>query len=63
MNNWAKTTILLSALQERYNSMHIIRDRTHTTSIWLLWILLWISGWIIQEKISFLCYEKISFII
>lgn len=62
MNREDKINILISALWERYNSIHIIRERVHSTSIWLLWLLLWISGWIIQSKIDFSCKKKLFFI-
>lgn len=55
--------ILIFWLEERYKSIHIIRDRVHTTSIWLLWILLWLSWTVIKLDIKFTCYEKIFFLI
>lgn len=55
--------ILLFALQERYNSIHTIRDRIQSISLWLLWIILWVSWWIVQKNISFYCNEKTIVII
>ncbi len=51
------------ALQERYASIHNLRDRIQSITLWLLWILLWVSGWIIQSKMHFKCSEKIFFLI
>lgn len=63
MTNENKIPVLISWLEERYKSIHIIRNRVHTTSIWLLWILLWVSWWIIKTNMIFSCNEKIYFII
>jgi len=63
MNNEYKISILISGLEERYKSIHVIRNRVHTTSIWLLWILLWTSWWIVKTNIIFNCYEKAYFIV
>ena len=41
------------ALDERYRSIHIIRDRVHKTCTWTLGVLILIAGWIVQSKISF----------
>lgn len=54
--------ILLSGLEERYSSLHIIRERVHSTSIWLLWILLWVSGTIIKIDFDVCFLEKIFLI-
>lgn len=51
------------ALQERYTALHNLRDRIQSITLWILWILLWISGWLVQAKISFTCKEKIFFLI
>lgn len=50
--------ILLSQLQERYHSMHLMRERIQTLSLRILWILLWVSWWLTQNKLSFNCCEK-----
>lgn len=55
--------VLLHALSERYSSIHIIRERVHSTSIWLLWILLWLSWATINLDFTFSCLEKIIFLI
>ena len=54
---------LLIGLQERYSSIRSLRDRIQSITLWLLWILLWVSGWIIQSKTHFKCNEKLFFII
>jgi hypothetical protein len=57
------TEVLLAALEERYSSIHNLRDRIQSITLRILWILLWISGWIIQSKTNFNCNEKIFFMI
>lgn len=54
---------LLSALQERYNSMHNMRERVQNISLRLLWILLGVSWWIAQSNILFNCDEKIVIVL
>ncbi|MES2622937.1 MAG: hypothetical protein V4576_00855 [Patescibacteria group bacterium] len=63
VNNEKKVDILISALEERYDSIHRIRDRVQTTSVWILGILTSISGWLIQSKVSLTCSEKCIYII
>ncbi|MCC6520855.1 hypothetical protein IT403_02655 [Candidatus Nomurabacteria bacterium] len=58
-----KIDILISALEERYQAMHNIRDRVQNTGIWILGILGSIGGWIIQSDISFSCIEKKFYIL
>jgi len=61
LNNEQKTTILLSALEERYNSIHIIRDRVQNTCIWTLGLLLTAAGWLVQSTTVLTCKQKIIF--
>lgn len=58
-----KVEILISALDERYKSIHIIRDRVQSTGIWILGILGSASAWIIQSGIVLSCLEKNLFLI
>lgn len=58
-----KNGILLSALAERYNSIHIIRERVQNTCIWTLGILLAVSGWFVQTDKTFTCLEKQLFVL
>lgn len=44
-----KADILISALEERYNSMHKIRDRVQGIGIWALGLMLGAGGWLIQS--------------
>jgi hypothetical protein len=48
-----KTDILLKALDERYKSIHIIRERVQTVSIWILGFLISGASWIYQSEINF----------
>jgi hypothetical protein len=56
-------TILLAALQERYNSIHIIRERVQNMSLRIMGILFWSSGWIIQSNICLSLCEIIFAVI
>lgn len=53
LNNKQNNEILLVVLKERYESVHKIRERVQTVSIWSLGLLLGASGWIIQSKTKF----------
>lgn len=48
-----KVDILLSAVEERYNAMHKIRERVQSIGLWSLGILFSAGGWIIENKVSF----------
>lgn len=48
-----KIDILLNALDERYKSIHIIRERVQTVSIWILGFLIAGAGWVYQSNIYF----------
>lgn len=52
--------LLMFQLKERYESMHLLRDRIQTISFWILWILLWISWWLTQWNLKLNCIEKSS---
>ncbi|MFA5086478.1 MAG: hypothetical protein WC468_02740 [Candidatus Paceibacterota bacterium] len=58
LNKDNKINILLSALEERYNSLSTIRERTHNIGIWSLGILLGASGWLIESGITLSILEK-----
>ena len=53
----SKIDILLKALDERYKSIHIIRERVQTVSIWILGFLIAGAGWIYQSNIYFKLIE------
>jgi hypothetical protein len=54
-----KINVLIHALDERYKSIHTIRERVQTVSIWILGILLGASGWLFQSNTCFSLYQKI----
>lgn len=58
-----KIEILISALNERYQSIHNIRDRVQNTGIWILGILSSISGWLIQSNVYLTCFNKIIYLL
>lgn len=58
-----KLIILLNALDERYKSMHIIRERVQVISIWILGFLITGSAWIYQSEICFILIEKVILVI
>lgn len=58
-----KLTILLAALEERYRSLHIIRDRVQNVCIWTLGVLLAASGWLVQSDVILSCRHKIAYVI
>lgn len=45
--------ILISALEERYNSTHKIRERVQNICVWSLGLLVAASGWLVQSKAHF----------
>jgi hypothetical protein len=59
MNEQQKIDTLLIALQERYTSVHTIRERVQTVSLWILGLLLATSGWLFQSDICFDSIQKI----
>lgn len=56
-----KVQILLHALEERYKSIHIIRERVQNVSLWVLGLFITAGGWILQSTTSFLIIEKVFF--
>ena len=58
-----KISILISALEERYNSIHVIRDRIQTVSLWIMGLLIWWAWWIFQSELVLECEEKIFLIL
>ena len=55
--------ILLSALKERYDSIHVIRKRTQDVCVAALGILFGFSGWLIQSGIVLSQVQKIIYIV
>lgn len=60
MNDQQKLDVLIQALQERNASVHTIRERIQTVSLWMLGLLLASSGYIFQSNICFGKVEKIA---
>ncbi len=53
-----KLNVLLHALEERYKSIHIIRDRVQNISVWILGLFVTAGGWLIQSNTSLMIKEK-----
>ena len=51
--------ILISQLEERYRSIHIIRERAQNISLWVLGIFATAAGWLIQSKVELNNSKKI----
>lgn len=58
INTEQKVSILVSALEERYHSLHVIRERVQNVGVWSLGLLLTASGWLIQSETSFTLHQK-----
>jgi len=58
-----KTDILLNALSERYKSIHLIRERIQTVSIWILGLLIAGAAWVYQSNIYFTQIELLGILI
>jgi len=58
-NDEMKVQILLSALQERYNAMHAIRQRVENICVWILGIFVVIAGWIVQGGLDLYVVQRI----
>jgi len=58
-----KVDVLLSALEERYKSIHEIRSRLQNISIWSLGIMLAASGWLFQSDVYLLKHEQIILLV
>lgn len=51
--NQQKFQILLSAAEERYKSIHLMRERVHKISVWAVGIFLVMVGWIGKQGADF----------
>ncbi len=58
-----KITVLLQALDERYKSIHIIRERVQNIALWVLGLFVTAGGWLVQSNTSLLIREKWFFTI
>lgn len=61
ISNEQKVQILLHALEERYKSIHVIRDRVQNISLWVLGLFVTAGGWLLQSNNSFSLQEKLLF--
>ena len=53
------TTILISALEERYKSIHTIRERVQSIGVWVLGIMFAAGGWLLQSEIGMTFLQKL----
>jgi hypothetical protein len=58
-----KVDVLLSALEERYSSIHKIRERVQSIGLWALGLLLGAGGWLMQSDIILSTLRKIIAIV
>ncbi len=56
-----KIEVLLHALEERYKSIHIIRDRVQNSCLWILGLFITAAGWLMQSTRHLAIREKIFF--
>lgn len=61
LDNKQKIDILLKILEERYNAIHIIRERIQAICLWSLGILLTTAGWLIQSNITLILEQKVLY--
>jgi hypothetical protein len=58
-----ETTVLLAALNERYQSLRVIRSRVQDICIWTVGLLLGAAGWIIAKDHPLTLEAKLTFIV
>lgn len=58
-----KVDVLLASLEERYRSIHIIRERVQSVCLWVLGLSMFATGWIIQSNLHFQIVESILYIL
>jgi hypothetical protein len=63
LNSEKKADILIAALEERYRSLHAIRERVQSVGIWYLGIMLGVAGWLLQSDILLSCLQKRVYIL
>lgn len=56
-----KVDVLLHALEERYKSIHIIRDRVQNISLWILGLFITAGGWLLQSNSILETKERVFF--
>jgi hypothetical protein len=63
MKNSIETNVILTALEERYSSLRIIRERIQSVTLWVLGMLLAASGFLFQSDIQLKYEEKLPLLI
>jgi len=58
-----KIDILTHALSERYQAIHVIRQRVESLTLWTLGILFGLGTWLFSESITLGCAQKKLYII
>lgn len=61
LTNEQKIEVLRQALEERYKSIHAIRERVQSVSIWILGLFVTAGGWLLQTDKTLLCREQLFF--
>lgn len=49
--NTDKKDVLISALEERYKALHVIRERVQSIGVWALGLMTAAAGWLLQGDI------------
>jgi hypothetical protein len=63
INMAEKVDILISALEERYKALHIIRERVQNVGVWLLGIFLASGGWLLQNDVVLSSLQQIVYML
>lgn len=63
INDEKKIDVLVSALEERYKSLHTIRERVQNICVLALGVLLSAGGWLIQSDVQLTTQQKGLFLI
>jgi hypothetical protein len=61
LTNDQKLEVLRQALDERCKSIHTIRERVQSISIWILGLFVTAGGWLLQSDKTLACREQIFF--
>lgn len=63
IKNSEKIDILTQALGERYQAIHIIRQRVENLTLWTLGILFGLGTWLFAENITLDCLQKKLYVV
>lgn len=61
LTNDQKLEVLRQALDERYKSIHIIRERVQSISLWILGLFVTAGGWLLQSDKILAFREQLFF--